>query len=66
MRESVFLFLLFCGTLFLPGCVETIVMDPGGKDLPVMVFCSLNPDLTVQTLYLCSMCSASPLRNTSR
>ena len=36
----------------LTGCVETIVMDPGEKDLPVMVNCLLNPDAEVQTLYL--------------
>ena len=37
---------------FLAGCVETIVMDPGEKDLPVMVNCLLTPDSNVQTLYL--------------
>lgn len=36
----------------LTGCVETIVMDPGEKDLPVMVNCLLTPDSNVQTLYL--------------
>lgn len=44
--------LLLCATMFLPACVETIVMDPGEKDLPVMVSCILDPDLMVQTLYL--------------
>ena len=36
----------------LTGCVETIVMDPHEKDLPVMVNCIVNPDYAVQTLYL--------------
>ena len=39
-------------TMALMGCVETIVMDPGEKDLPVMVNCLLTPDSKVQTLYL--------------
>ena len=38
--------------MVLTGCVETIVMDPGEKDLPVMVNCLLTPDSDVQTLYL--------------
>lgn len=36
----------------LTGCVETIVLDPHEKDLPVMVNCLLTPDSDVQTLYL--------------
>ena len=36
----------------LTGCVETIVMGHGEKDLPVMVNCLLTPDSDVQTLYL--------------
>ena len=36
----------------LTGCVETIVMDPGEKDLPVFVNCLLNPNDTTHTLYL--------------
>lgn len=36
----------------LTGCVETIVMDPGEEDLPVMVNCLLTPDSDVQMLYL--------------
>ena len=38
--------------MVLTGCVETIVMDPGEKDLPVMVNCLLTSDSDVQTLYL--------------
>ena len=39
-------------TMVLTGCVETIIMDPGEKDLPVMVNCLLSPDSEVQTVYL--------------
>ena len=39
----------------LTGCVETIVMDPGEKDLPVVVNCLLNPNDTTHTLYLSYM-----------
>ena len=38
--------------MVLTGCVETIVLDPGEKGLPVMVNCLLTPDSNVQTLYL--------------
>ena len=38
--------------LFMTACVETIVMDSGEEDLPVMVNCIMNTDLKVQTLYL--------------
>ena len=34
------------------GCVETIVMDPGEEDLPVMVNCVLEAGFGKQTLYL--------------
>lgn len=36
----------------LTGCVETIVMDPGEEDLPVMVNCVLEAGFGKQTLYL--------------
>lgn len=46
-------------TLILFGCVEPIVLDPGEKDLPVMVYCVLKNNIifdraekTVQTLNL--------------
>lgn len=39
-------------TIAFTSCVETIVMDPYDKDLPVMVNCILNPDEHVHTLYL--------------
>ena len=45
--------------LLLFGCVEPIVLDPGEKDLPVMVYCVLKNNIifdraekTVQTLNL--------------
>ena len=34
------------------GCVETIVMDPGEENLPVMVNCVLEAGFGKQTLYL--------------
>ncbi len=43
---------LFFLTLALIGCVETIVMDPYERDMPVMVNCVLDLDSEVQTLYL--------------
>ena len=46
----IIIFLLTC--ISAVSCVETIVMDPGEKDLPVMVNCLLSPDSEVQTLYL--------------
>ena len=51
--------LLILVTLLLSGCVEPIVLDPGEKDLPVMVYCVLKNNIivdraekTVQTLNL--------------
>ena len=51
MKRMRFVYLLFL-MMVLTGCVETIVMDSGEKDLPVMVNCLLTPDSDVQTLYL--------------
>lgn len=48
---SVFLSL----AVVLTGCVETIVMDSGEEDLPVVVNCLLNPNDTTHTLYLSYM-----------
>ena len=49
MRNIACIFLL---SLSLTSCVETIVFDPGEKNLPVMVTCLLDPDHDVQKLYL--------------
>lgn len=45
-------YIMFFMTMVLTGCVETIVMDPGEEDLPVMVNCVLEAGREKQTLYL--------------
>ena len=52
MRQNAFFILYLFTCIGAVSCVETIVMDPGEKDLPVMVNCLLTPDSDVQTLYL--------------
>jgi hypothetical protein len=52
MRQSALFIIYLLTSISAISCVETIVMDPGEKDLPVMVNCLLTPDSKVQTLYL--------------
>lgn len=47
-----FVILMMILSATLTGCVETIVMDPGEEDLPVMVNCVLEAGFGKQTLYL--------------
>ncbi len=51
MERTVFFCMIFLTTA-MAGCVETITLDPGEENLPVMVNCLLSPDNDVQTLYL--------------
>ncbi len=51
MMRTRYVYMLFL-MIALTGCIETIVMDPGEKNMPVMVNCLLTPDSDVQTLYL--------------
>ena len=42
----------FFSVIAFTGCIESIIMDPGEDDLPVMVNCLLVTDSEVQTLFL--------------